>query len=392
MTSVDPLPGWPRFDEDEVAAVSRCLRSGRVNYWTGEEVRAFETEYAANLGRRHAIALANGTLALELALKVWGIGPGDEVIVTPRSFMASASCVVTEGATPIFVDVDRDTGNITAETIEPALTKRTKAIIPVHLAGWPCEMDEICELGSTRGLRVLEDCAQAHGALYRGWPVGSLGDAGAFSFCQDKIITTGGEGGLLAIDNDEWWDAAWSYKDHGKSWEAVNSRQHGPGYRWLHERFGTNWRMTEMQAAIGRLQLRKLADWSAARAANAEILVQMLSELAALRVPVPPAHLRHAWYKFYCFVEPDHLRAGWSRDRLLAEISAAGVPCFAGTCSELYLEGAFANHPARPGARLPVARELGETSLMFQVHPTLSIDDMERTCHVIRSFVSNASL
>jgi dTDP-4-amino-4,6-dideoxygalactose transaminase len=391
LTAIAPLPGWPQFDDDEIDAVSRCLRSGRVNYWTGEEGRSFETEYAAMLGRRHTIALANGTLALELALKVWGIGPGDEVVVTPRSFMASASCVVTQGANPIFVDVDRDSGNITARTIEPALTKRTKAIIPVHLAGWPCEMDEILELARSRGIRVLEDCAQAHGATYRGRPVGSVGDGGAFSFCQDKIITTGGEGGLLAVDDDQWWDAAWSYKDHGKTMEAVYRRQHDPGYRWLHDRFGSNWRMTEMQAAIGRLQLRKLAAWSAARARNAQILIDALSRLSALRVPIPPPHSRHAWYKFHCYVRPNRLRSDWNRERVMCEISARGITCLSGSCSELYLEAAFSNHATRPATRLPIARDLGETSLTFLVHPTLTADDMHRICDVVKSVVNEAS-
>lgn len=392
MTSVAPLPGWPSFDEDEIAAVSHCLRSGRVNYWTGEEVRNFETEYAAALGRRHCIALANGTLALELVLKVWGIGAGDDVIVTPRSFMASASCVVTQGATPVFVDVDRDSGNITAATIEPALTRQTKAIVAVHLAGWPCELEEIRELAGSRNILVLEDCAQAHGASYRGRPVGSLGAGAAFSFCQDKIITTGGEGGLIAMDDDVWWDAAWSYKDHGKTWDAVYHRQHGPGYRWLHDRFGSNWRMTEMQAAIGRLQLRKLPTWSAARSRNAGILLEGLSGITALRTPLPPSHSQHAWYKFICYVRPERLRSGWNRDRVMAAISSKGIICRTGSCSELYLEGAFSNHARRPVARLPVARELGETSLELLVHPTLSADDMHRMCDVIRCVLEEASV
>lgn len=391
VTETKLLPGWPRFEEDEIASVSRCLRSGRVNYWTGEEVRDFELEYAAVLGHRYSLALANGTLALELALKIWGVKSGDEVIVTPRSFMASASCVVSQQATPVFVDVDRDSGNITAETIEPAVTRRTKAIIPVHLGGWPCEMESILDLARSRGILVLEDCAQAHGASYRGRPIGCLGDAGAFSFCQDKIITTGGEGGLLALDRDDWWDAAWSIRDHGKTQEAVYHRQQGPGYRWLHDRFGTNWRMTEMQAAIGRLQLRKLPEWSAARARNAQVLIDGLNVLACLRVPVPPAHSQHAWYKFYCYVRPDRLRSGWTRDRLMLEISARGVPCFAGSCSELYLERAFLNHGFGPRERLPIARELGETSLMFLVHPTLTVEDMQWMCDQIREVVGEAS-
>lgn len=384
-------PGWPVYADDERAAADAVLASGRVNYWTGDECRSYEREYAEYLGASRAIALANGTLALELALRCWGIGPGDEVVVTPRSFMASVSCVVLQGATPVFADVDRDSGNLTVATIERVLTERTRAVIPVHLAGWPCDMSPIMDLASNRGLKVLEDCAQAHGAHYWGCPVGSLADAGAFSFCQDKIITTAGEGGLLATRDEELWRRAWSYKDHGKEWDAVYNRQHAPGFRWVHESFGTNWRLTETQAAIGRLQLRKLPAWRETRARNAARYIEAFAGLEALRVPLPPAGMEHAWYKFYAYVRPEALKAGWSRDRLIAEISGRGVPCFSGSCSEIYLERAFDRTDLRPKERLAVAMELGETSLMFLVHPTLSEQQAAQMAAIAADVVRNGS-
>lgn len=385
-----PFPHWPHFDDDERRAVDAVLAAGRVNYWTGTEGREFEREYAAYTRTRHGIALANGTVSLELALVVLGIGPGDEVVTTPRTFLASASCVVLRGATPVFADVDRDSQNITAQTIERVLSPRTRAIIPVHLAGWPCDMDEIMALARSRGIAVIEDCAQAHGATYKGRPVGGIGDFGSFSFCQDKIITTGGEGGMLLTNDEAMWSRAWAYKDHGKSHDAVYKRQHGPGFRWLHESFGTNWRLTEMQSAIGRIQLRKLDDWVSRRRAHASRMQEALQDLPGLRVPVPAAHVHHAYYKFYAFLDAERLRSGWTRDRIVAEVVAAGAPCFSGSCSEIYLEKAFEGHVSRPQQRLPVARELGETSLMFLVHPTLETRHIDRAAEVARDVLGRA--
>ncbi|MBP7609915.1 MAG: DegT/DnrJ/EryC1/StrS aminotransferase family protein [Steroidobacteraceae bacterium] len=394
---VQPAPAfkgaapWPSYADDERTAADAVLASGRVNYWTGEEGRAFEREYASHLNVSHAIALANGTLALELPLRCWGIGPGDEVVVTPRSFMASVSCVILQGATPVFADVEADSGNINARSIERVLSRRTRAVIPVHLAGWPCDMAPIMELARERGLKVIEDCAQAHGAMYRGSPVGSIGDAGAFSFCQDKILTTAGEGGLLATSDDAMWRDAWAFKDHGKNWDAVYDREHPPGFRWLHESFGTNWRLTESQSAIGRLQLRKLPDWHAARYSNAARYIVAFADLDGLRVPLPASDCRHAWYKFYAYVRPEALKRGWSRDRLMTEINRRGVPCFSGSCSEIYLERAFDDTPFRPRQRLPMARQLGETSLMFLVHPTLTEADTEQMAEIAADVIRSAT-
>jgi dTDP-4-amino-4,6-dideoxygalactose transaminase len=385
-----PFAPWPSFSQEEIAAVTRILESGKVNYWTGDEGRQFEAEFASFTGSKHAIALANGTVALELALQVLDMGPGDEVITTSRTFIASASCAVMRGATPVMVDVDRDSQNITADTIRAAFTPRTRAIIAVHLAGWPCEMDPILDLAREHRLKVIEDCAQAHGATYKGRPVGSMGDVNAFSFCQDKIITTGGEGGMLTTNDTTLWDRAWAYKDHGKSYDAVYHRHHPPGYKWLHESFGTNWRLTEMQSAIGRLQLQKLPQSIQTRRDLASILAKHFSTIPTLRVTTPPDHSMHSFYKYYVFLRPEHLREGWDRQRIADAINAEGIPCFSGSCSEIYLEKAF---PAelRPPTRLPVAKELGETALMFLVHPTLNARDMEDTANAVEKVLTCAA-
>ena len=382
---------WPHYEADEIDAASEVLRSGKVNYWTGQHGRAFEAEYAQAVGRKHGVAVGNGTQALELALEAFGVGNGDEVITTSRTFIASASAAVMRGATPVIADVDRESQNVTAETIAPLITERTRAIIPVHLAGWPCDMDGIMDLAREHDLVVIEDCAQANGATYRGRPVGSFGHAAAFSFCQDKIITTGGEGGMLLLDDEDAWQRAWSYKDHGKSYEAVYHREHPPGFRWLHESFGTNWRMTEFQAAIGRVQLARLPESVRRRREHADVLTRAFEGVDGFRVTSTPGHVEHAYYKYYVFVRPEALRSDWDRDRIMQTVSEAGVPCYSGSCSEIYLELAFREAGLGPEDRLPVARELGETSLMFLVHPTLSEAAIGRTCEVVTDTLREAT-
>lgn len=362
---------WPFYDKDEVEKTVSILNSGKVNYWTGSETKQFEEEFARYHGMKHGIALANGTLALELALIGYGIGPGDEVITTCRTFIASASCVVRVGAIPVLVDVDLVSQNLLASEIEKAITPRTKAIIAVHLAGWPCDMDAILAIARKHGLKVVEDCAQSHGAKYKGRYAGSLGDMSAFSFCQDKIMSTTGEGGMLLLNDTELYEKLWAFKDHGKSFDAVFRRSHPPGFRWLHESFGTNWRMTEIQGAVGRLQLQKLDGWIEKRRFMAHEIGQGLAKVKGLIVHTPDKSVYHSYYKYYVMVDHSNLRADWSRDRIMAAINAEGIPCFSGSCSEIYLEQAFKKAELGPVQRFANAQQLGEDSLMFLVHPTL---------------------
>jgi dTDP-4-amino-4,6-dideoxygalactose transaminase len=399
-----PFSSWPSFTTEEADEVRRVVLSNKVNYWTGTEAREFEKEFANWCDTTHAVALANGTLALDVALKALGVGPGDEVVVTPRTFIASISCVVNAGAVPVFADVEADSGNISARTISAVLSPRTKAVVCVHLAGWPCDMDPIMALAAAHDFKVIEDCAQAHGARYMGRKVGSIGHVGAWSFCQDKIMTTGGEGGMVTTNDEDLWRFMWSYKDHGKSYDAVYERQHPPGYRWLHESFGTNWRMLEMQAVIGRIQIPRMSNWSALRKRNAEAIWTACSEFQALRVPqfkcgnckglctADKVRCEHAHYKCYVYVEHKLLQTGWTRDGIIEAINAQGVPCYQGSCSEVYLEKAFDGSGWRPHECLPVAKELGESSLMFLVHPTLTEVEVIKTCEAIKKVMLEASV
>ncbi|MEM8793712.1 MAG: DegT/DnrJ/EryC1/StrS family aminotransferase [Pseudomonadota bacterium] len=373
-----PFSPWPRFDAEEAEAVSRVLLSNKVNYWTGGEGREFEREFAAFAGAKYAIAVANGTLALDLALHGLGVGPGDEVIVTPRSFVASASAIANAGARPVFADIDADSQTITPETVAPLITDRTRAILCVHLAGWPCDMPGFCDLVAGREIFLIEDCAQAHDARIDGRPVGGLGDVAAWSFCQDKIMTTGGEGGMVTCNDPALWQRMWAFKDHGKDWDEVHRADHAPGFRWLHQTYGSNFRLTEMQAAIGRIQLKRMPDWHAARRRNAEAIMQVARALPMFRVPKIPERIDHAFYKLYLFLSDEALVRGIDRDALIARINAAGVPAMQGICPEIYRERAFGEHP-----RLPVAQKLGETCLMFLVHPTLTEAEIAKTCQVL---------
>lgn len=390
-----PFSPWPSFTLEEANVVRDVLLSGKVNYWTGREAREFESEFADFVDTRYAIALANGTVAIDLALNALGIGAGDEVIVTSRTFLASVSSIVNAGAVPVFADVNVESQNITAETIAAVITARTRAIVCVHLAGWPCDMDAIMTLAQRYGCYVIEDCAQAHGARYKGRAVGSIGHVGCWSFCQDKIMTTGGEGGMVTTNDRALWSKMWSFKDHGKSWEAVYEREHAPGFRWLHDVFGTNWRITEMQAAIGRIQLRRMPAWTCQRLSNAQRIWRAASLCAGLRVPqfrcsgcsgacADNTGCVHAAYKCYVFVDGSEA----DRDAIMGRINEAGVPCFSGSCSEVYLERAFDRTGWRPKERLPNAKLLGETSLMFLCHPTLTKSEIDKTCTVLQSVLS----
>ena len=379
---------WPSFTQQEADAVSKVLLSNKVNYWTGQECREFEKEFAQFAGTQYAVALANGTVALDVALKALGIGAGDDVIVTSRTFLASASSIVTAGANPIFADVELDSQNISRRTIEAVLTQNTKAIICVHLAGWMCDMDPIMQLARDKGLYVIEDCAQAHGAMYKGKSAGSIGHIAAWSFCQDKIMSTGGEGGMVTTNDETLWKKMWSYKDHGKNFDSIYNKQHPPGFRWLHDSFGTNWRMMEMQAVIGRIQLKKMAEWTQQRNANMEKILAVFENSPYFTVYRPSADYLHAAYKCYVQVNIEALPDGWSRDRIMNEIAALGVPCFSGSCSEVYLEHAFDGTPWRPVERLVNAKTLGETSLMFLVHPTLSQESIQKTITVTQQVIN----
>ena len=386
------MPPWPSYSQAEVEATTEVLRSGKVNYWTGTIARKFEQDFAARMGVSHGIAVANGSVALGIALRALDLPQGAEVVVTPRTFVASVSEILLAGARPVFADVDRDSQNITAASIERVISSRTAAIMTVHLAGWPCDMPKVTELARDNRIAIIEDCAQSHGAGIAGRTTGAWGDVAAFSFCQDKIMSTGGEGGMIVTDDELLARRCWSFKDHGKSPELLGEKRgSSTAFRWLHESLGTNARMTEVQAAIGAVQLAKLDDWIRQRHANAACLTARLAEVPGIRTTVPPSEVLHAYYKYYCFVEPHFLHTGWDRERILDRLSAAGIPCGSGICPEVYREKAIRQFLDDAPETLPVARELGETSLMFPVHPTLDSSHMHRIADALESIMKSAT-
>jgi len=378
---------WPHFSKEEIQKSSDILESGKINYWTGTEGREFENEFSKYVGVNYSIAVDNGTNALILAAYALGIGRGDEVIMSPRTFVASAFSIMHLGAKPIFVDIDRNTQNINPKLIEQSITKKTKAIMAIHLAGWPCEMDKIQSICKKYNLFLIEDCAQAHGAKYKGKSVGSFGDVNAWSFCQDKIMTTAGEGGMVTTNNKDYWSKVWSYKDHGKNYDKVYHKEHPPGFRWLHDDVGTNARMTEIQSGIGRIQLNKLDKWIEKRSLLADIFNDEFKNFTGLRTAIPEDHIQHAYYKYYVFVEKDALKTGKNRDFIVNQLHSQNVQCFTGSCSEIYLERAFDKIFSKPHRRLPVAYELSNSSLMFLVHPTLKEDHIFKIAQKTKKIV-----
>lgn len=377
---------WPFYADDEIEAAAGVLRSGKVNQWTGPDVAEFEKACTDRFGGGQGIALANGSVALDLALLALGIGPGDEVIVTPRTFVASAFCVMLAGATPVFADVDLDSGNITPESIARVVTERTRAIIPVHLGGWPADMLGIMALAREHDLFVIEDCAQSHGASIDGQIVGSFGDAACFSFCQDKIISTGGEGGFVSFKDPDAFEFARSFKDHGKNWDKA-AAQSAPGeFKWLHDQVGTNWRLTGPQAAIGVVQLGKLDRWHEQRTANAAIWIDRLKDVPGIRIPQPRNGMHHALYKLYFQLDAPEAEAGQLRTEILRRATDEGIRLFSGSCSEIYLEKAFDDLP-RPDC--PNARRLSKASLMVEVHPTLRQDLLARRADRLAEIVED---
>ena len=252
-------------------------------------------------------------------------------------------------------------------------------------------MDPIIDLAEEHGLFIVEDCAQAHGASYKGRPVGSIGDAGAFSFCQDKIMTTAGEGGMLVTNRKDVFEAAWRLKDHGRHPSLYFDRSNmkpGVQFKFLVDEFGSNMRMSEVQAAVGRSVLRKLPSWVETRRRHAHKLAEAC-EAAGLRTPMPSTDFRHSFYRFHSYVRPNRLAEGWNRDRILMAMRDRGIPCMAGTCFEIYRESAFPIE-WKPTSPLKNAFELGQTSIAWLVHPTLSDEAIQYSCEVIRDVMAEA--
>jgi dTDP-4-amino-4,6-dideoxygalactose transaminase len=384
------MSSWPKYERDEIAAVTQVLQSGRVNALVhGDHNKAFEREFAQYVHMPHAIAVSNGTVSIEMALRAFGIGAGDEVIIPARSFFATASAVIAIGAEPVFADVEIETQNIDPNSVRRMISDRTKAVICVHLAGRPCNMAALTDICTTHGLFLIEDCAQAHGAVYDGRQVGSFGDASSFSFCTDKIMSTGGEGGMILFADKAAWSKAWAIKDHGKAppEELPPSIAPAGEFRYIHQSFGTNFRMTEMQAAIGRIQLMKLPKWLGQRRANAACLAHEISALPGILVDKDEPYATSAYYKYYIRIDERSTPGKKTRSDIIAGLMRLGIQCGSGSCPDMSQERAFHGRIPRRDGNLKNARALGATTIMFPVDHLLDEGDMLTIADALKKVV-----
>lgn len=378
-----PLPVWPTFSKTMIQAVSKVLQSGQVNYWTGNQGKRFEQEFSDYIGVKYAIAVSNGTFALEAALRSLDIKAGDEVIVPSKTFIATATAVLTVGAKPVFSDIDLMTENITSQLIKSLITPKTKAIIVVHLAGLPCDMNPILKLAKKNKIKVIEDCAQAHGAKYKGKQIGSWGDIATFSFCQDKIITTGGEGGIVVTNSKGLFKNIWSYKDHGRAYNLPKKENPTHSFQFIHKTLGTNGRMTEMQAVLGRLMLKALDQLVIKRRSISNRLTMSINKLAIFEAkPELGTKFYHAYYRYHFTLNPNQLKKGWNRARIIRSINAEGIKIGTGICNEIYLEDVF-EEKIKPKKRLPNASLLAQTSLYLPLNPNYSNKDIQDIINVL---------
>lgn len=391
---------YPYFDSKTIKKVEEILRSGKVNYWTGNECKQFEKNFSTYVGNKYSVAVSNGSVALEIALKALNLKKKDKIIVTPRSFIISASCVLNLGLRPIFADVD-DNGNLSIEGIEKVYNKNVKAIILVHLNGLSCDLDPILKFVNKNKIYLIEDCSQAHGAIYKGKKVGSFADISIWSFCQDKIISTGGEGGMISTNKKKLWLKCWSYKDHGKNYNSIFYKKHKTGFRWLHDDLGSNYRMTEMQAAIGREQLKTLDRQIQIRNKIAKIYLKELKnyylQYNLLQKPDFKCQTcpfkqndkscnkcKHAFYRLNLYINPKKI----SQIKLISQLNKNNICCGVGSCPEIYREKIFKRLNSYPKKRLPNAKLLGQRSITFPNNPYKNLKKIKSEINTIKKILN----
>jgi dTDP-4-amino-4,6-dideoxygalactose transaminase len=390
------------YNISQINSVKNILKKNKTNYWSGEEGKKFEKEFSNYHKNKYSIAVSNGSVALEISLKALNLSINDHVIVTPRSFIISASCVLNLGLKPIFADVDKN-GNLNMHGIIKAYNKKVKAIILVHLNGLPCDLDPIIKFTKKKKIFLIEDCSQAHGSVYKGKKVGSFGDVATWSFCQDKIISTGGEGGIISTNNKKIWKKCWSYKDHGKNYDTVFKKKHKTGFRWLHDDLGTNNRMTEIQASLGRYQLKYLDQQLEKRNKIANLYLDGLKHLwnkfDILKKPdfkCETCPLKnfiykkctscyHSFYKLNFFINHKKI----NQIKIIRELNKNKIFCNIGSCPEIYREKIFQKLNAYPKKRLFNAKLLGKTSIMFPIIPSKSLVSIKKEIKLITKIFNN---
>jgi dTDP-4-amino-4,6-dideoxygalactose transaminase len=388
---------YPYFDQNSIKKVVNVLKSGRVNYWTGKECGIFEKQFSNYHRLLYSVAVSNGSVALELALRALNLKKNSEVIVSPRSFVISASCVLNQGLKPIFADVN-DNGNLSIENIIKTYRKTVKAIILVHLNGLSCDLDPIVKFAKEKNIFLIEDCSQAHGATYKGRPVGSFGDVAIWSFCQDKIISTGGEGGMISTNNKKIWEKCWSYKDHGKNYKSAFYKKKKIGFRWHIDQLGSNYRLTEMQAVLGRYQLKNLDKQIKKRNQIANLYINGFKNywtkfnllkkpnFACASCPLKNKINKkcnlclHAFYRLNLFI---NLKKKMQL-KIIKDLNKNKISCSVGSCPEIYREKIFKKLKFYPKKRLSNAKLLGKTSVVFSINPYKAIRKVKSEINFIK--------
>ncbi len=361
---------WPNFNKNLIVKVGEILKTGKINYTTGPYGKKFENEFSKFVGNKYSVAICNGTAALEVAIKSLRLPKNSEIIVPARSFFASAACIVNTGHTPIFADVDILTQNISLKDVKKKITKKTKAIICVHLGGMPCEMYGLRKIANQNKIKIIEDCSQAHGASIKNKQVGSFGDISTWSFCNDKIISTLGEGGMVSTNKKRLFEFCKRYINHGAS---LNNKINSEKFIYNKNYFGTNLRITEIQSLTGLEQLKDLIKVQKKREKMAKSYFDLISKYQNyFQCYYPSKQTKSAWYRFYFFIKKDVRFYKKLRFEIIKKLKQSKVKCFTGSCPEIYLEKSFKKLRNFKIVRLENCKILGETSIALEVNHTLN--------------------
>ncbi len=362
---------WPIVSNQEIKLVNNVLKSNKLNYWTGENCKKFEEEFSKLIKTKYSISLANGSVGLDIAIKSLNLKKNSEVIVTPRSYISSVTSVINQGLTPVFADIDLNSQNIEYETIIKKITKNTKAILVVHLGGMPANMTKIISFAKKNKIKIIEDCSQAHGAKINNKYVGTFGDISIWSFCNDKILNTLGEGGIIATKSFMIYKKLWALKDCGKNFSKFKKFKKKNKFKWVHDFEGTNLRMTEVQAAIGRYQLKKLTTWVNMRNYISKKIISICKNFKSIRTQIVPSKFLNSYYRCYIFLDYKHIKKGWTREKILQYLNTNGIYCDVGSCPEIYKEKFLSKQKHINLKSLKNANLIGKSSIAFKVFPNI---------------------
>ena len=376
---------WPNFSKDLISNVGRIIGSGKINYTEGPYGIKFEKEFSKFIGNKYSIAICNGTAALEVAIKSLRLPKNSEIIVPARSFFSSASCIVNTGYNPVFADVNLLTQNITINEIKRKITKKTKAIICVHLAGLPCDMPSIKKLANKKKIKIIEDCSQAHGASINNKQVGSFGDISTWSFCNDKIMSTLGEGGMISTNKKNLYEFCKRYINHGTNYKNNKKTEK---FIYNKDYFGTNLRITEIQSFAGLEQLKNLKKIQNKRENISKIYFDLISNYQDFfNYYYPSKKIKSAWYRLYFFLKSDVKNYQKIRFKIIKDLRKNNLKCFTGSCPEIYLEKAFKKLNNFKPVRLKNCKILGETSIALDINHTLEYSIHKKKILILRNVI-----